>query len=330
MKKPLFVSSLVLLIAGFGTTPASVSGQRFPTAIVAQIDRDEPMNDPAIEPQLELLDSGSDPKLKLEFIPPAIGAKETVNMMMDMNMALSVGGQAMPAIAIPAMNMTFETEVTQVDANGDIHLDMVCSDADIVATEATPPELSDRLRSQMQKLIGLKSSFIIDSQGNTKAINFEFPNNLDPNLRQLFEQMFNSFSELSPPRLEEPVGKGAQWRISSFVPAATGIAVTQVATYEVVDLQDNFITLNVTTEQQADPQTMSLPGMPPNSTINLTSYQGQGQGQIAIQLGKLMPLRANMSMETNTQMQIEVTEAGTEQKTTMDSTSSIKINLESK
>ncbi|MEB3831077.1 hypothetical protein [Phormidium sp. CCY1219] len=329
MKKSLLVSAAVFLMAGFGATPepAPVRAQNRGASVVQL--GNEVSNSQITPAELELLSTGGEPKLKLEFIPPAIGAEERLKMSVDMNLNMAIAGRPMPSFEMPTMEMSFQSKVTQVDNNGDVYLELICADANFADAASFPPEVMEQMRSQMQQFIGLKSSFVIDAAGHTKDISFDFPPNTDPNAMRMYEQMFASLSELSAPSLDEAIGIGAQWQVTASVPTGSGINVVQVSTYEVVDLQDNLMTIDFETQQQADPQNMSLPGMPPNAKVNLTAYEGQGEGQIAIEVGKIMPIRAQLSMATNSAMQITVIEGGKEEQTTMDSNVLMQINLES-
>ena len=111
-------------------------------------------------------------------------------------MVMTMEGEGTQSIDMPTIEMTMETEVTSVDTNGDIHVDTLYSGIDVVADPTVPPELVENLRLGMQTIVGLKISSILDPQGNIKAVNFQVPDNWDPNLKQMFEQMTNSLSDL--------------------------------------------------------------------------------------------------------------------------------------
>ena len=121
MKKTLFITSLCLASAGWAIelSPASLSAE---TPLVVQ----QPVRGvsaPAANsktPQVELLNPGVEPRQQLR-LKPAINVKETTVMTVKMDMDISASGQSSAAGKIPVSVMTFETKVTKIDPNGDIH-----------------------------------------------------------------------------------------------------------------------------------------------------------------------------------------------------------------
>jgi hypothetical protein len=248
-------------------------------------------------------------------------------MTMDMDMAMSVGGQTQPAFDSPPIKMTMESEVKKVDANGDIHTDFSYSDADVVAAKNTQPQLVNAMRAQVKKLVGLRGSMIVDNQGNTKQANFNTPETLDPNTKKMVEQMVTSLKQLSSPVPSEAVGVGAKWKIPNSV-TANGMTMNQSSTYELVDIKDNVASLQVSMEQQAGTQKINPQGLPPGASIDLKSMNSQGNGKLKLALNQVMPISSTMSMRSKSQMSVK--EPNTEKATTMDMNVSVEMALESK
>lgn len=322
MKKPLFVSLLVLLVAGFGSAPPSLPVRAEPSSAIAETEL-------AAETQLELLDPGIAPRKKLRFAPALNPQTEILTMTMDMDMAMNIEGEGKRAIDMPPVEIAFEVEVEKIESNGDIHANFSCSRADVVAQPDTPPRLVRVLQGEIQKMVGFSSSFIMDSQGRAKAIDFTIPDGIDPNLQQMFEQTMNSLSDISAPMPEEAVGAGAQWRVS-MSPTLNGVQLNQTATYEVVSIEDNLIVLNTSLEQEAEAQRMNLPGLPPSATANLQSLDGSGRGQVTMDLTKITPISGNISMESNTEMAIQISQNGRTEQKTLEMTTSIDMTMESR
>ena len=274
---------------------------------------------------LELLDAGAEPRQELRFTP-TVNSQQTVTLTMDMDVTMSIGGQTPPTVDTPAVEMKMETEVTKVDANGDIYADFSYSEVDVVAAPNTPPKLVNLMRSQLQNLVGLQGSFIMDAQGNTRDINFDLPEELDPKTQQMLEQMSNSLKQISSPLPFEAIGLGAKWRVSNDL-AINGMSINQAATYELVGLQDDIATLQVSVEQNAPSQTINQPGLPPGASVKLESLDSKGQAKIEIGLGQIMPIIATISLNSNTQMKI--TDPNSRQEMMMDMTLLMDMNLES-
>jgi hypothetical protein len=223
--------------------------------------------------------------------------------------------------------MKMDSNITKVDANGDINANFSYVDADIVAAANTSPEMVNAMRSQIKKIVGLSGSMIVDHQGNTKQVNVNVPEGLDPNIKRMTDQMVNSFKEILSPVPAEAVGVGAKWRVPNSV-TANGMNLNQIATYELVDLKDNVATLQVSLEQKAEGQQMNPPGLPEGASINLKSLKSEGKGQVKMAFNQMMPMSSNRSVRSNTEMSVK--EPGSQQETPMGMNSAMEINLESK
>jgi hypothetical protein len=188
MKKTLFLASLCLATAGWAIelSPASLSAE---TPLVVQ-QPDRGVSAPAANsktPQVELLNPGVEPRQQLR-LKPAIDVKETTVMTVKMDMEISASGRSSPAAKIPVSVMTFETKVTKIDPNGDIHYEFAYTNADITGdTGNTPPAARDAMRSTLKSMVGMKGSFIMDNRGFHKGGNFILPEGADNNLKQMVE-----------------------------------------------------------------------------------------------------------------------------------------------
>ena len=302
MKKVFVIGSLVLLLVGCGGKDAASNKSASDTSaqkseVAAETKSSE------VSAKVELIDQGAQPKQKLRFAPK-VNQLQTVQMNMQMDMSMSLAGQAQPTFKSPPMEMTMEAKVTKVDENGDIHVDFSYTDAKVVADGNTPPEIAEAMGNQIKKMVGFKGSMVIDSLGNTKDVNFELPDSVDPNSKQMLGQMLNSLKQLSSPVPAQAVGEGAKWKVDNTL-TANGITLNQVSTYEVESLQGDTVTLKTAVQQQADPQKISPPGLPPNASINLTSLDSQGEGTFTIKLDQILPNSANMAITSDTKMSVK-------------------------
>ncbi|MEG5136547.1 MULTISPECIES: hypothetical protein [unclassified Microcoleus] len=328
MKKTLFVASLCLASTGLaiGLSPASLSAK---TPLVVQQPTSN-LSVPAIDskrPQVELVNPGVEPRQQLR-LKPSLGVKQTTTMIVKMEMEVSTAGSSTNVNKVPTMVLTIETEATKIDANGDIHYDFSYANADITAdTPNLPTAALDSMRSAVKKLVGLKGSFIMDSQGGNKGGSFTLPAEADNNFKQMVQNMSKSLHQLASPLPTEAVGKGAKWRIS-FPSNAGGMNVNQTAIYELIGLQDGVATLKTSVEQQANPQNLTLPQLPAGSTMAIKSFASQGQGEVIMRLDQLMPVRSVVSINSNSEMTIKV--AGNPKELTMKTKMLMEMTLDSK
>jgi len=328
MKKTLFLASLCLATAGWAIelSPASLSAE---TPLVVQ-QPDRGVSAPAANsknPQVELLNPGVEPRQQLR-LKPAIDVKQTTVMTVKMDMEISSSGRSSPGAKIPVSVMTFETKVTKIDPNGDIHYEFAYTNADITGdTGNIPPAARDAMRSTLKSIVGVKGSFIMDNRGVHKGGDIILPQGADNNLKQMVGQMSKSLEQLASPLPAEAVGKGAKWRVSSssnFI----GMNVNDITTYELVSWQDGVASLNVSIEQQANPQNITSPQLPPGTTLTLKSLASQGRGATTMRLDRLMPFRSTASVSSNSEMSAK--SAGSSEEVTLTTKMVMEMTLESK
>ena len=318
MKKLLFLGSVCLFLAGsIKTTPATpllVTQNPAPTTPTAQ------------PTQLQLITAGTEPRQELR-LKPQTNTKQLMTMTMNMDMAMTFAGQAMPKIKTPATVMKMEVLVTQVDANGDIHSKFTYTEGDVVADASVAPEILESVRSGIKKMVGLTGTLITDNRGQVKTSSIILPEGVDPLTKTFLEQLSNSLAQMSSPMPQEAVGIGAKWRESSQLKISS-INMNQSALYELVSLKDNVATLNVTVEQQANTQELTLPGIPADSAnVSLKSLTSQGQGQMNLSLSSIMPTRSTISLRSQYEMSIKEPASGKER--TIGTQMTMQMNLES-
>ncbi|MDY6940160.1 MAG: DUF6263 family protein [Cyanobacteriota bacterium] len=320
MKKTLLVGALVGALVGSSTEPLTLSLRAQPLT---------PENFQSLEmaqaemaaPEVILLDAGAQPRQELRFTPVP-DTKQTITISMEMDMTLSVAGQEMPADS-PGNAMTFELTVIDVADNGDIEYELYCTEVEVLGGD---PEVRDAIEAQLQTFVGTGGNFTIDNRGQVRSANMDLPAGAAPELQQIFEQLTSSFEQLSTPLPQEAVGVGAQWNIVQAI-NVTEIDLTQNVTYELIGLDNNVATFDVTVEQYAEAQPIVTPGLPPGVTTTLDSMSSQGVGQMTMQFDRLMPVRSNLSMQTNSVTSVR--EAGTAEETVVNSTMVMQMDVES-
>jgi hypothetical protein len=326
MKKPFLLSAALLLITGSGITPPSPSVNAQTPLIETIPDSTESAAE--AKSTIVLLDPGVQPRQILRLKPTA-NTKQTTVLTMNMDMRGTVDGQVMPDVNMPPIQMTIESEVTQVEANGDAQIKVTYTDVDVVSDTTAPPELIQNLRSQLQQLQDVTISYVINQQGITKDVNVSLPADLDPNLQQLLQQMLSSLEQLSAaPFPKAAVGVGATWQVSSAVPVS-GLPLDQVhVLYEVEDIQEDQVTLKMSMQQQSQESSqMNLPGTPPGVNFQIQSFGMQSAGTMTIGFDQIMPLNGMMSTLSN--MEFLVTEPESEQEKLMRMSSSTQIEMDS-
>ncbi|MCL1466156.1 DUF6263 family protein [Argonema galeatum] len=326
MKKTLFVSSLCVLIAGWGLKLPATSVNAETRSFVKQDTNNSSGTASAAKPQVELLTPGNEPRQELRF-KPQVNAKQTATMTMKMDMAMSIGGQSMPSFNSPAAVITMETVVNKIEPNGDIHYQFNYANVDVVGNPDTPPQAIEAMRTQMKKMVGFNGTVIVDERGQTKESRFNFTPEIEESSKRSIQQMSNSIEQLSSPLPKEAIGPGAKWRVSGLL-SLNGMNITQTTTYELVNIQGNVATIKSTVEQNAGSQNLSSSSMPAGTSLTVKSFTSQGQGEMKMRLDQLMPITSTASMRAN--MEANMRNPRTNQEMTMGSQVSMEITLESK
>lgn len=327
MKKTFLVGGMIFLIFGLELLSSITSVKAETLLRVKQnINNNTTTSRQVNDNQVELLNAGTGAKQQLRFQPPA-NSQQTATITMKVDMTTLIGGQSLPSIKQPNIITTVQTKVTKIDPNGDIHCDFSYSDVDLVGDTNLPPQVLDTLRSQIQNILRAKGSLVIDHYGKTKKINFVLPKGIEPNLKQMMEQLLESFEQLSSPLPQQAVGIGAQWRVTSNL-NLSGFNLKQVATYQLVNLKEGVATLKVNVEQTAPSQKLNTLGLPQGVTLTLNSYKGVGQGQAIVPLNQILPISSTVSLLSNTDMTQK--NLGSQEETKIDQKLSMEIIIESK
>ncbi len=326
MKKNLFIGGIAFAIAATSLKPL-VTPVNAETSILTKQTQQRPKITPTAKSQIELISEGAEPRQELR-LKPTIGTKETANMRMNIDMMTSMAGKTSPALKMPATVITFESVVKNVESNGDINYDFTYTDADVVGDTNLPPAAVAQMRAEMKKLKKFKGSVAIDNRGQTKKANFTIPPGSDPSFKQMIGQMSNSIEQISAPLPQQAVGIGAKWQVTNGV-NVSGMAINQVATYELVDFKDGVATLNINLAQQAlKPQKLNLPQSPKGVTVTLKSYIGSGQGRALVRINKLTPITSTMTMRASSQISTVV--PNSKEELTLDQQMSMLLSIESK
>jgi hypothetical protein len=338
MKKTLIASILMLALVGCKAPTSETNVTQSQSKTVDQTitqnekeldaNKNNPKNaDPSanVNSAVELIDAGQDPKQEV-FFTPTVNSSETLIMTMDMSMNLSVNGQSAPAMENPKIKMEMGLNITNIEENGDISADFEYKNVEVIASANTPPEVVTAMNTEMSKIKGFKGSLVIDKYGNTKDASFDLPETMDPSLKQMMQQMLNSFKELSSPLPSEAVGVGAKWTTNQSV-NLNGMNLDQVMNYEIMKIDGKDLTLKVSFNQTANGQKIESPQLPPNTTMELVSLTGSGNGEIFINLDRLMPVNSNIQSQSTTEMKI--TKEGNPQVNVLKSNTDINLVLTS-
>ncbi len=251
---------------------------------------------------IKLLTSGAEPHQELRFKPQA-GDKQTLNVTVKMSTVTSIGDKPMPAFKMPAITMPMNLTITEVAENGDISYDMSIGDPSIVDEPGTSPEVAKLMKSSLTSLKGVSGTGKLSNRGAILSSNFKSAGN-DAQSKQMLAQIGDSMANVSLLLPEQPVGQGAKWEINQPV-KSQGMTITQVATYELVSVEGDQLTLKSTVKQSAGRQKIQVPAMPGAQT-ELIRMTGSGSGEITASLTQAFPSKALANSQSDSEMKVTV------------------------
>ncbi|GEM_PF-5412103 len=238
---------------------------------------------------LEVTNTGAKPRQALRY-HPQVGQKESVRMRMLMAMEMSIAGESAGRMALPAMILDMEMEVTEV-AGREIQYNAAVTQATVdrnTDTAGFPPQVLVELETSLQPLEGMRGYARITDRGESLKADFQLPPDAPPDLAKQMASFSDSAENLAAPVPKEAVGVGATWSVFSKLDSS-GFKIVQRADYLLADIQDNVVTLEVAISQQpleANPQMDSLP---PGAEMEMVRFTSDGTGQSVLDLGHLVP-----------------------------------------
>ena len=258
--------------------------------------------------QLKLLEAGAEPR-KVLRLHPKPGDKQTVDMTMKMAIDMKIGEMQNPAMKLPAMKMILEVTTKNVSANGELSYEMLISDATVADEPGTAPPIAEAMKSSLANVKGLSGVGTMSDRGLNKMTEMKLPTGADPQLRQVMEQMKESFSQAGTPLPEEPIGPGAKWEVKRLL-KSQGISIDQTTAYQLVSIEGERLTAKSTIIQSAANQKIQNPAMP-GLKFDLVKMSGNGAGETTIDLAQLLPAKGtvdshselSMAMNTGAQKQ---------------------------
>lgn len=258
--------------------------------------------------EVKLLEPGAEPRQTLRY-KFAAGPAEQVEMDMTMSMAMQMGPIQQPRMQLPTMRMHMKVVPEKVSPEGDLTHSYVLEKVEVLPDPDAMPALVEALRGEMKNIEGLSGTGVVSNQGFIKDADIKLPPNPSQQLKQLSDNLKQSMRQMAAPLPTEAVGKGAKWKVTSNI-KTDALTMKQEAVYTLVELNGDTGTFDVVLEQSAPPQNMASPGMPPGTTVQLTSMTGSGKGRTHFDLKKVIP---KGEVDATMKMAMEVDAGGQKQ-----------------
>lgn len=246
-----------VVVAGAGCEKAKASDDKFNTV---------------------LLDEGAAPRYALRYQIP-VGTKQSLDMVMDIDMNIPglVGEMIMPR-----MIMVTDLEVTKVDSDGSMHMDMVFTDVRVEDRPGSMAGVAGAMQGEIDAMKGMKMSQVLAPNGRVKDMKVDTAN-LPPQMQEQMKQAEQAVDQMTAILPDQPVGMGARWRVEQTVRQG-GIKMNMAATYEVVEISEGHAKIKTQIEMSAPEQTVTQNGI----SARLDKMVGAGDSVTTLDLQKLV------------------------------------------
>jgi hypothetical protein len=252
-------------------------------------------------PAVTLVSAGSAPRRVLRY-DVKDGQRETLDMLMNVGMQMEISGHTLPNIPVPPMRAVMSLEVTQADAAGFVYTFSI-DRFDAQSAPGTSSTMLSILRQKLAPVVGTRGTASMTSRGFVRGAHVDVPSGVDPTIRRSMLGLEHSMRDMAHPLPEAAVGVGARWDVASNV-VVNSMHVQQVLHCHLTSLRGHRATIEERIDQTASPQQLSLPTLPPGSSVELDDYHSHGKGKVMISLSKIVPLRSHAAIQGDSTMQV--------------------------
>jgi len=238
--------------------------------------------------RVELLAPGTGP-LQVLRLTPKLGQKEQLVLTTQLSVGTSFSADQAPATTnLPSLALSCELEVTSVDQDGAFVTQLKVLAGGFEEDPAFPVDAAVELATTAEPLIGLTATSRTSDRGLVLAADVHVPSSATAPTRQLIENLKETLTQLALPLPVEAVGVGARWRVVSDL-VTSGVRMRRTVMVELIELTGPNITLRTNVSQTAPRQLLKLADTPATTIVTLTSYEGRGEGELSLDLGRLVP-----------------------------------------
>jgi hypothetical protein len=233
--------------------------------------------------EARLLAAGDEPRAPLRY-RLAPGQREALVLELTTELKLAIGDMSPPLVRSPTVRLAMEVEV--VGARPELGFQGKITKVEIPEDPAIPSNVITAVRSDLERLNGTAWSALFSDRGRPERVLLAAPAEANTQLVATVDRVREALAMLLPPLPEAPVGKNARWQVrrkGTVGPAQ----VEETAIYK-LGAAEEPPRLTVTLGMNAGEQALQMPGMPPGSTLALSTFEGGGKGQIDLDLGRIV------------------------------------------
>lgn len=246
---------------------------------------------------LTVLDPGAEPRRALRLDPPG-DCLQRVTMRQELTQTVSAEGTEQSSNQGTAYDVTHRcTEVTEERITVSTTFDAVR----LLHSDIDNPQLDEML----QAMEGAASETTYDRQGgvvDAELPDLELEGEMGAVLGPMFDQLGEGLTGSTAALPRDPMGLGGRWQTSGVIEAG-GIRMRQVTVHRIVELTEDLVRTEVTTEMEVLDASFDLPGMDPDTEVSEVTGSFTGSGTAEWDLHGVVPVQ---SMVTDGTMRMEM------------------------
>jgi hypothetical protein len=200
---------------------------------------------------------------------------------------------------LPTVTYRIQLETKEVAPDGTALIDFTVAKATAESGPGIEPQSVEDFKEAATWIEGFEGSYTIDLRGNAQTDGLIGPPHAPPRGPHVIDQIRLALNRTSLPLPENPVGKGARWKVRQVIEQG-GIHIDQTSTFELTVARKSRVTVETTIEQTAPPQVFLPPGGP-RREFELILLESQSIGKGTWDLKRLGPASENDRTVTNMQ-----------------------------
>ncbi len=229
---------------------------------------------------VELVEAGASPQraLRHRFVA---GQTQPVRLRVQSEMRMMMGDRD-NTVPMPILRLDVRFGPTTITESGNLRYAFLVTD--VGTSGGTDEDINARVQEQITGLVGANGHTELDDHGRVVSFEYQLVEGASPQLQQQAGILRDALTRLLPRFPDEPVGVGAEWRVSDTL-SLPNMQVGVVTSYRLVSWQGDRIELSLNTH------TVDEDGEPANpARIDVS-----GSGRLRFELGTL---RAHGRLQT--------------------------------
>jgi len=242
-----------------------------------------------VPPAIRVLDPGMTPRVPLRYnVSP--GQIEVLYLELVMLRAMAAGDQAEQG-GMPPVQLEVKMGPAQPTPEGFVrHAVQITQLRLSEVAEKMEPAAREQLENMLAPLLRVQGWSEMDAQGRIRRSEFRGLEDVPPRLTSMLGNIRTAL--LTVPFPSEPVGVRSRWEVDRRV-QISGVWVDQTVTYDLMEMDQNNLKLQIAARQSAQPQAIG--------GGRLEAYQASVIGSSVVRLGFFTPFS---EAESNSQMRI--------------------------